>query len=49
MSEDHREAVITWKLIRAFPVKLTHGPLVAAGSAVAVEELVLASEQIELE
>lgn len=49
MSEDRSEAVITWKLIRAFPVKLTHGPLAAAGSAVAVEELVLASESIELE
>jgi phage tail-like protein len=49
MSEDRREAVMTWKLLRAFPVKLTHGPLLAAGSAVAVEELVLASESIELE
>lgn len=49
MSEDRSETVMTWKLIRAFPVRLTHGPLMAADSLVAMEELVLASEALELE
>lgn len=41
-------AVVTWKLIRAMPIKWT-GPTLTAkgGSDVAIEELVLAVEHIE--
>lgn len=49
LSDDRSETVMTWKLIRAFPVGLTHGPLSATGSLVTMEELVLASEALELE
>lgn len=48
-TEDRSEVAVTWKLIGAFPVKLTHGPLRAAESQVAVEELVLAADALELE
>jgi phage tail-like protein len=49
LTEDRSNVAVTWKLIGAFPVKLTHGPLMAASNAVAVEELVLAAEALELE
>lgn len=49
MTEDRSAVAVTWKLIGAFPVKLTHGPLTAASNAVAVEELVLTAEALELE
>ncbi|HAG96320.1 MAG: phage tail protein [Alcanivorax sp.] len=43
-------AVVTWKLVNAMPIKWT-GPTLTAkgGSDVAIEELVLAVEQIEQE
>jgi phage tail-like protein len=49
LPEDRSGPVMTWKLVRAFPVKLVHGPLVAADSRVAVEEMVLAIEALEIE
>ncbi len=48
-NEDHSEVVQTWKLLRARIVKHTSGPLHARGSDVAMEELVLAYERLELE
>ena len=48
-SEDHTQVVLTWKLFRAFPVKHTSGPLNAKGTDVAIEELTLAYERLELE
>jgi phage tail-like protein len=48
-SEDHTAVVMTWKLLRARIVKHTAGPLNAKGSDVAMEELVLAYERLELE
>lgn len=48
-SEDHTAIVMTWKLQRARIVKYTSGPLNAKGSDVAMEELTLAYERLELE
>jgi phage tail-like protein len=48
-NEDHTEVVQTWKLMRARPVRYTSGPLQAKGNEVAIEELVLAYERLEME
>ncbi len=48
-NEDHTEVVQTWKLRRARIVKHSSGPFHAKGSDVAMEELVLAYERLELE
>jgi phage tail-like protein len=48
-NDDHTEVVQTWKLLRARIVKHTSGPLNAKGTDVAMEELVLAYERLELE
>ena len=48
-SEDHTQIVLTWKLIGAFPVKHSSGPLNAKGTDVAIEELTLTYERLELE
>jgi phage tail-like protein len=44
-----REPVLVWKLIRARPVKLSYDGLNARGSEIAMEELVLAYERLEME
>ena len=48
-NEDHTEVVATWKLMRARIIKHTSGPLNAKGTDVAMEELVLAYERLEME
>jgi phage tail-like protein len=48
-NEDHTQTVMTWKLRRARPVKYVAGPLNAKGTDVAMEELVLAYERLEVE
>jgi len=48
-NEDHTATVMTWKLLRARIVKHTSGPLNAKGTDVAMEELTLAYERLELE
>jgi len=48
-SEDHSAVVATWKLMRARITKHTSGPLNAKGTDVAMEELVLAYERLEME
>lgn len=48
-NEDHSEAVVTWKLLRARIIKSTMGPLSAKGTDVAMEEMVLAYERLEME
>ncbi len=48
-SEDHTQIVLTWKLLGAFPAKVSAGPLNAKGTDVAVEEITLAYERLELE
>jgi len=48
-NEDHSSVVATWKLLRARPIKVTSGPLNAKGTDVAMEEIVLAYERLEME
>ena len=48
-NEDHTGVVQTWKLLRARIVKHTSGPLNAKGHDVAMEEMVLAYERLEME
>jgi phage tail-like protein len=48
-NEDHTEVVTTWKLMRARIIKHTSGPLNAKGTDVAMEEMVLAYERLEME
>ena len=48
-NEDHTAVVQTWKLMRARITKHTSGPFNAKGTDVAMEELVLAYERLELE
>ena len=48
-NEDHTAVVQTWKLIRARITKHTSGPLNGKGSDVAMEELVLTYERLEME
>ena len=48
-NEDHSKVVQTWKLLRARIIKHTSGPLNAKGTDVAMEELVVAYERLEME
>jgi phage tail-like protein len=48
-NEDHTATVLMWKLIRACITKHTSGPLNAKGTDVAMEEIVLAYERLEME
>jgi phage tail-like protein len=48
-NEDHSEVVQTWKLLRARMIKHTSGPLNAKGTDVAMEEMVLSYERLEME
>lgn len=49
LSEDLTSVVFLWKLLRAWPVKYSFGELNAKGTDVAIEELVLAFERLEIE
>lgn len=49
MSEDHANVVQEWKLLRARIVKHVSGPFDAKGEDVAMEELTLAYERLQLE
>ena len=49
MSEDHRDTVATWELMRARIIKYVSGPFNAKGTDVAMEELTLAYERMEME
>ena len=48
-NEDHTAIVVTWKLLRARIIKHTSGPLNGKGTDVAMEELTLAYERLEME
>ena len=48
-NEDHTAIVMVWKLLRARIIKHTSGPFNAKGTDVAMEELVLAYERLEME
>ncbi len=49
VTEDHTSVVQEWKLLRARIIKHVSGPLNARGSDVAMEELTLAYERLEME
>jgi phage tail-like protein len=49
MDEDHTQVAQTWKLLRARASKHVSGPFNARRSDVAIEELTLAYERLELE
>ena len=48
-NEEHTAVVQTWKLLRARIIKHTSGPMNAKGTDVAMEELVVAYERLEME
>jgi len=48
MNEDHTSVVLEWKLIRARVIKHVSGPFNARCSDVAMEELTLAFERLEM-
>jgi phage tail-like protein len=48
-SEDHTTVVQTWKLLRARIIKHVSGPFNAKGTDVAMEELTVAYERLEME
>lgn len=48
-NEDHTAVVQTWKLLRARIIKHTSGPMNAKGADVAMEELVISYERLEME
>ena len=49
ISVSHTAVAVTWKLLRARPVRHVSGPLHAKGGDVAIEELTLAYERLEME
>ncbi len=48
-NEEHTQIVQTWKLLRARIIKHTSGPFNAKGTDVAMEELTIAYERLEME
>ncbi|HET6438798.1 MAG TPA: phage tail protein [Anaeromyxobacter sp.] len=48
-NEDHTQVVQTWKLLRARIIKHVSGPFNAKGTDVALEELTLSYERLEME
>ena len=48
-NEDHTAVVQTWKLLRARITKYTSGPLNAKGTDIAIEEMTLTYEGLEME
>jgi phage tail-like protein len=49
MNEDHTQVAQTWKLLRARAIRHVSGPFNARRSDVAIEELTLAYERLEME
>jgi phage tail-like protein len=49
MNEDHTQVAETWKLLRARAIKHVSGPFNARHSGVAIEELTLAYERLQME
>jgi phage tail-like protein len=48
-NEDHTAVVLTWKLLRARIIKHVSGPFNAKGTDVAMEELTISYERLEME
>jgi phage tail-like protein len=49
LSEDATSVVLTWRLLRAWPARLSYGRLAGDGNDVAMETLELAYERLEIE
>jgi phage tail-like protein len=49
LNEDHTDVVFTWRLVRAWPVRYVVSSLSATCSDVAIEELVLTCEGVDVE
>jgi phage tail-like protein len=49
MNEDHSAVVMAWRLLNARIIKHVSGPFNARGCDVAMEEITLAYERLELE
>lgn len=47
LGDDHRP-VMTWRFLRAYPVTLTYSPLNAMTGSVAMEQVALAFERVEM-
>ena len=48
-NEDHTEIVMTWKLLRARIIKHVSGPFNASKTDIAMEELTIAYERLQME
>jgi len=48
LQNEAHEAVLEWRLLRARVIKVTYGPLSAKGNDVAMEEMVLSYERLEM-
>lgn len=48
-SEDHTAVAVTWRLANARPIKYTGPTFNGKGTDVAIEELVLAAERVDME
>ena len=48
-NEDHTQVVQTWKLLRARIIKHVSGPMNAKGTDVAMEELTISYERLQME
>lgn len=48
LQNEAHEPVLEWRLLRARVTKVTYGPLSAKGNDVAMEEMVLAYERLEM-
>src|SRR6478735_2677483 len=48
-NEDHTQVVQTWRLLRARIIKHVSGPMNAKGADVAIEQMTLAYERLEME
>lgn len=48
-NEDHTDIVLTWKFLRAWPVRYEFSPLEAKGKETLIESLELAFERMEME
>ena len=48
VGDDHSTAVLIWKLVNAWPVRYSGGPLHGRASMIALEELTLTYERLEL-